>query len=242
SGGLEFNGAYADPGVSLDANQFAAEFIREKVRGIVKDPDKAEFLSPKGVLARKRLCVDANYHATFNRDNVSLANVSKDTIRRITPHGLMAGETEHKFHELILATGFDAITGALLKINIRGRGGLTLLEKSEAGPRTDLGRTVSGFPNLFTVSGPGSASVLSNMISTIEQHDDWITGSIDYLHAKSLATLEANIEEEDQWITQGNEFADMTLMPKYNSWCLGANVPEKPRVFMPFVGGIPMYF
>jgi len=241
-GGLGFNGAYADLGLSLDANQFAAKFIREKVRGIVKDPDTAELLSPKGVVGCKRLCVDTNYYATFNRDNVSLTDVSKNTIKRITPHGLIAGETEHKFDDLILATGFDAMTGSLLKIDIRGRGGLTLQEKWEAGPRTFLGLTVSGFPNLFTVSGPGSPSVLSNMISTIEQHIDWITDCIDYLRAKSLNTIEANIEEEDQWVTQGNEFADMTLMPKCNSWYLGANVPGKPRVFMPFVGGIPMYF
>lgn len=241
-GGLGFNGAFADLGVSAEANNFAAEFIREKIRQIVDDPATAELLCPQGIVGCKRLCVDTNYYATYNRNNVSLVDVSQHPIDEITPDGLITNQQEHTFDDLILATGFDAMTGSLLRIDIQGVGGLTLQEKWAAGPRTYLGLATSGFPNLFTISGPGSPSVLSNMIVTIEQHVNWITDCIAYLHDKSLHTIEAQLDAEDEWVTQGNSIADMTLMPTCNSWYLGANVPGKPRVFMPFVGGLPLYF
>jgi cyclohexanone monooxygenase len=241
-GGLGFTGAFGDLGMSLEANNVAAEFIRGKVREIVKDPETAELLSPKGVLGCKRVCVDTNYYDTFNRDNVSLVDVSEHPIDEITENGLKTGGREYSFDKLIFATGFDAMTGTLLKIDIRGRNGLTLQEKWAAGPLTYLGLSINGFPNLFTISGPGSPSVLSNMIVTIEQHVNWIMDCVDYMREKELASIEANPDAEEQWVRQGNEIADMTLMPRCNSWYLGANVPGKPRVFMPFVGGLPMYF
>jgi cyclohexanone monooxygenase len=241
-GGLGFNGAFGDLGLSEEANNLAAEFVRGKVKEIVDDPETAELLSPKGIVGCKRLCVDTNYYATFNRDNVSLVDVSEDPIEEITEKGLLTGGTEYAFDELIFATGFDAMTGTLMRIDIRGRNGLSIQEKWEAGPLTYLGLSISGFPNLFTISGPGSPSVLSNMIVTIEQHVNWIMDCIDHLKAEEISTIEANEDAEAAWVAQGNEIANMTLMPRCNSWYLGANVPGKPRVFMPFVGGLPLYF
>ena len=245
-GGLGFNGAFADLGASVEANNIAAEFIRNKVREIVDNPETAEKLAPHGVVGCKRLCVDTNYYATYNRANVSLIDVKRNPISHITESGLATngedGESNYHFDDLILATGFDAMTGSLLKIDIRGRQGLSLSDKWAAGPRTYLGLSISGFPNLFTISGPGSPSVLSNMILTIEQHVNWIIDCLDHLRANNIQTIEAEQAVEDHWVDQGNEIANMTLMPTCNSWYLGANVPGKPRVFMPFVGGLPMYF
>jgi cation diffusion facilitator CzcD-associated flavoprotein CzcO len=241
-GGLGFTGAFADLGSSKEANNFAAEFIRGKIRNIVDDADVAELLCPDGIVGCKRMCVDTGYYATFNRDNVSLVDVSEHPVEKITPNGLITNGQEYTFDNLIFATGFDAMTGSLLRIDIRGKDGLTLQKKWEAGPKTYLGLSTSGFPNLFTISGPGSPSVLSNMILTIEQHVNWIMDCIDYMRDKDLKAIEANSDAEEQWVHQGNEIANTTMMPTCNSWYLGANVPGKPRVFMPFVGGLPFYF
>ena len=240
-GGLGFLGSFADVSMTLEANNIVADFVRSKIQDIVADPSTAVLLSPNGVVGCKRLCVDTNYYATYNRDNVSLIDVSEHPIDEITEKGLITNGTEYPFDDLIFATGFDAMTGTLLKIDIRGKNGLTLQEKWQAGPRTYLGLSMHGFPNLFTISGPGSPSVLSNMIVTIEQHVNWIIDCVDYMRDKDLTLIEADLDAEDTWVTQGNEMADMTLMPRCNSWYLGANVPGKPRVFMPFVGGLPMY-
>ncbi len=241
-GGLGFTGAFGDLGLSKEANALAAEFIREKIHEVVEDPAVAELLSPKGIVGCKRLCVDTNYYATYNRDNVSLVDVSEHPIDEITPDGLITGGNEYRFDDLILATGFDAMTGSLLRVNIQGKGGRSLQDKWSEGPKTYLGLSIAGFPNLFTISGPGSPSVLSNMIVTIEQHVNWIMDCVIYMREQSFTHIEADGAAEDQWVHQGNEMADMTLMPQCNSWYLGANVPGKPRVFMPFVGGLPMYF
>lgn len=240
-GGLGFTGSFGDLGLSQEANNLAAEFVRSKIRDIVDDPEVAEQLCPDGIVGCKRLCVDTNYYATFNRDNVSLVDVSEHPIDRLTEKGLLTGGIEHKFDAIIFATGFDAMTGTLLRIDIQGRNGLTLQEKWSAGPLTYLGLTVSGFPNLFTISGPGSPSVLSNMIVTIEQHVNWIMDCIDYLKENELHTIEADQEAEGSWVSAGNAMADQTLVSRCNSWYLGANVPGKPRVFMPFIGGLPLY-
>ncbi len=241
-GGLGFLSAFGDLGASLEANAIVAEFIRNKIRDLVDDPEVAALLCPNGVVGCKRLCVDTNYYTTFNRSNVSLVDVSKHPIDVITDKGLAIGDRAYEFDALIFATGFDAMTGTLLKIDIRGKNGLTLQEKWRAGPRTYLGLSTVGFPNLFTISGPGSPSVLSNMIVTIEQHVNWIMNCLDYMRDRKLGTIEAEADAEDAWVSQGNELADKTLMPRCNSWYLGANVPGKPRVFMPFTGGLPMYF
>lgn len=241
-GGLGFLRSFGDLSMSVEANDIAAEFVREKIRDIVNDPAVAETLCPDGVIGCKRLCVDTDYYSTFNRDNVSLVDIKDTPIETLTEAGLMTGGREYDFDAIIFATGFDAMTGSLLRINIEGRSGITLQEKWSAGPRTYLGLSVSEFPNLFTISGPGSPSVLSNMIVTIEQHVNWIMDCLVFMRDESLATIEAKADAEDSWVTQGNELASMTLMPQCNSWYLGANVPGKPRIFMPYVGGIPLYF
>jgi cyclohexanone monooxygenase len=238
-GGLTFMGAFSDLIFDKRANEFAAEYIREKIRESVNDPDVAEGLSPRQVAGCKRLCVDTGYYATFNRPNVTLVDISDSPIERITAKGLRAHGEDFELDSIVLATGFDAMTGALLSVDIRGRSGQTLREKWAAGPRTYLGLATRGFPNLFTITGPGSPSVLSNMLPSIEQHVDWIADCIGYLGDNGLATIEASSEAEDAWVAHVNELADLTLYPTCNSWYLGANVPGKPRVFMPYLGFPP---
>src|SRR5207245_3477376 len=178
----------------------------------------------------KRLCVDTDYYDTFNRDNVTLVDVRRAPIEAITRHGLRTREAEYELDSLVFATGFDAMTGALLGIDIRGRAGATLREKWAAGPRTYLGVATAGFPNLFTITGPGSPSVLSNMIVSIEQHVDWIADCLVYLRERGLGGLEASVDEEDECGGNGNEVGQATRYPLANSWYMGANVPGKPRI------------
>jgi cyclohexanone monooxygenase len=239
-GTLGFLAAFRDLLTNQQANDYAAEFIRDKICSIVKDPATAEKLLPKQVVGCKRLCLDTNYYATFNRPNVTLVDVSETPIARITPTGLEVGDEAYAFDCLVFATGFDAMTGALDKIDIRGRGGLALKEKWHAGPRSYLGLATAGFPNLFTVTGPGSPSVLSNMLPTIEQHVNWIADCIGYLETHAKKLIEPQVEAEDAWVAHVNEVAGMTLYPRCNSWYLGANIPGKPRIFMPYIG-VPTY-
>ena len=241
-GGLGFAATYLDIQTNQEANDTAAAFFREKIRGIVRDPALAELLTPKTYpLGTKRLCVDTDYYATFNRDNVTLVDVRATPIEEIIPEGLRTQTCYYAFDSLIFATGFDAMTGALARIDIRGRGGASLKEKWTAGPRTYLGLTVAGFPNLFAITGPGSPSVLSNMIVSIEQHADWIADCLTYLREHGHRTIEATVEAEDAWVEHVNQVGHMTLYPKAASWYTGANVPGKPRVFMPYVGGVGLY-
>jgi cyclohexanone monooxygenase len=241
-GGLTMILAFADLLVDEDAGNAAAEFVNDKIRAQVDDPDVAEILIPKGYpFGAKRLCVDTGYYQTYNRDNVSLIDLRATPIESITPAGVRTSETEFELDALVLATGFDAMTGALEAIDIRGRDGLALKDKWAAGPRTYLGLGVAGFPNLFTVTGPGSPSVLSNMRVSIEQHVDWITDCIRYLDENQVRTIEATEEAEDQWVDHVNEVGEATVFSKGNSWYVGANVPGKPRVFMPYIGGVPLY-
>jgi cyclohexanone monooxygenase len=239
-GTLGFLAAFSDLLTDQSANDYAAEFIRNKIRATVKDPATAAKLLPKQVVGCKRLCLDTRYYETFNRPNVSLVDVSETPIDRITPAGVVVGAITHDLDSLVFATGFDAMTGALEKIDIRGAGGLALKEKWQAGPRTYLGLAMAGFPNLFTVSGPGSPSVLSNMLPTIEQHVNWITECISYLEAHGKRRIEAQVEAEDAWVEHVNKVAHTTLYPRCNSWYLGANIPGKPRIFMPYIG-VPPY-
>ena len=239
-GGLPFLTAFDDLGRDPEANETAAEFVRRKIRGLVRDPQVAELLSPRSVLGCKRLCVDTDYYATFNRENVTLVDVSGDPIERITPEGLVTRDGRaFELDTLVFATGFDAMTGSLLAMDIRGRDGLPLREKWRAGPRTYLGLGTAGFPNLFTITGPGSPSVLSNMLPSIEQHVNWIADCIAWLREHELSTVEATPDAEDAWVEHVNELAGETLYPTCNSWYLGANVPGKPRVFMPYLGYPP---
>jgi cyclohexanone monooxygenase len=241
-GGLGFSAAYADILTSQEANDTAAEFFRRKIRAIVKDPELAAALTPTDYpLGTKRLCVDTDYYATFNRDNVILVDLRKTPIEAITPQGVRTTAGEYAVDSLVFATGFDAMTGALLKIDIRGRAGVALRDRWAAGPRTYLGLAIAGFPNFFTITGPGSPSVLSNMIVSIEQHVDWIADCLAHLRAERRQRIEATAEAEEAWVAHVNEVGHMTLYPKAKSWYMGANVPGKPRIFMPYIGGVGVY-
>ncbi len=240
AGGLAFLGGFADLVFDPKANQTAAEFVRNKIRAVVKDPAVAEKLCPTTMVGCKRMCVDTGYYETYNRDNVSLVDISNSAVERIDPAGLTAAGRHFDLDTIVFATGFDAMTGALSRIDIRGRKGERLNDKWAAGPRTFLGLSVSGFPNLFTVTGPGSPSVLSNMLPSIEQHVDWIADCIEYLDARQIGAIEASREAEEAWGAHVNEVANTSVYPSCNSWYLGANVPGKPRVFMPYLG-VPPY-
>ncbi len=239
-GGFAFVGAFKDTSIDPRANHYSAEFVRRKIREIVQDPVTADLLSPRHTISCKRICLDTNYYETFNRPNVGLVDISQAPIERITPRGLVAGGTEHELDMIVFATGFDAMTGSLTRIDIRGRGGRTLREAWEAGPVNYLGLGVPGFPNLFTLTGPGSPSVLANMFVANEQHVDWVADCIAYLSEHGYATIEATPEAADAWVGHVNEVAGRTLYPTCNSWYLGANIPGKTRVFMP-LPGFPAY-
>ncbi len=236
AGGLPFLRSFNDLALDAEANETAAEFVRSKIRQVVKDPATAELLSPKQTIGCKRLCVDSGYFETFNRDTVSLVDVSSEPISHFTSNGVVVGDTEFEFDAVVLATGFDAMTGSLLAMDIRGTDGVTLQEAWAEGPKNYLGLTIAGFPNLFTVTGPGSPSVLTNMMVSIEQHVDFITDTIEALRSQGLATIEATTEAQEEWVSHVNGIADLTLFTTCNSWYLGANVPGKKRVFMPLLG------
>jgi cation diffusion facilitator CzcD-associated flavoprotein CzcO len=240
-GGLSFIGAFQDLMVSQEANHTAAEFVREKIREKVQDPKIAELLSPRNTIGCKRLCIDIGYYETFNRPNVELIDVSEEQIEAITEKGVRAKGKDYEVDAIVFATGFDAMTGALLKIDIRGRNGLRLQEKWSEGPRAYLGVAMAGFPNLFTITGPGSPSVLTNMLPTIEQHVDWIAGVIEYMRQRGLAAIEPEVSAEEAWVGHVGEMAGRTLRYTCSSWYLGVNIPGKPRVFMPYIGGFPKY-
>src|SRR5262245_20310818 len=242
-GGFTFLwGSFRDLLRDKRANHTAAEFIRSKIREIVTDPETAEKLCPTDhPYGSKRPPIDTDYYVTFNRPNVSLVDIRRSPIVEITPEGIRTTDATYALDAIVFATGFDAMTGSLLRIDIRGAGGLRLAEKWAAGPRTYLGLQVAGFPNLFTITGPGSPSVLLNMPVAIEQHVDWISDCIEHMVAKGFRTIEARTDAEDAWVEHVNEVAKQTLCYEAKSWYLGANVPGKPRVFMPYVGGQPLY-
>ena len=224
------------------ANETAANYIRQKIREMVKDPKVAEMLCPYDhPYGTKRPPIDTNYYDTYNRDNVSLIDVRKAPIVEITPQGVRTEDSEYELDVLVFATGFDAMTGPLLAIDIQGMDGQTLKDAWEAGPRTYLGLQVAGFPNLFTVTGPGSPSVLTNMPVSIEQHVEWISDCIEFMNSGGKSRIVANEDAQEEWVKHVSEIADDTLYPKANSWYVGANVPGKTRVFMPYVGGMKMY-
>ncbi len=241
-GGAFFLSAFADSLMNPETNAKVAEFVRGKIRSIVKDPATAEALCPTDhPIGSKRICVDTDYYATYNRDNVTLVNVREDPIETITPTGLKTASGEYVFDDLVLATGFDAMTGALLNMDVVGEHGVRLADKWSAGPRTYLGIGMVGFPNLFTVTGPGSPSVLSNMLVSIEQHVDWMVDCLEHMREHGYTRVEPDQVAEDQWVNHVNEIANATLFPEGGSWYLGANVAGKPRVFMPYAAGVGAY-
>ena len=241
-GGLGFNATFVDLLTSREANDTAAEFFRAKIRAAVRDPTVAEALSPRDYpVGTKRLCVDTEYYETFNRDNVTLVDLRKAPIEAITPTGLRTRDAEYALDSLVFATGFDAMTGALLSIDVRGRAGRPLADVWAEGPHTYLGLAVAGFPNLFAITGPGSPSVLSNMIVSIEQHVDWIADCLAYLRAHGFVAIEATAQAQEAWVAHVNAVGHATLYPLANSWYMGANIPGKPRIFMPYIGGVGVY-
>jgi cyclohexanone monooxygenase len=241
-GNISFLYAYNDLLVNRQANETAAEFVRNKIRSIVRDPKVAELLMPRDhPIGTKRLCLDNGYFETFNRDNVTLVDVRSDPIAEITPSGLRTHAREFELDDIAFATGFDAMTGALLNIDISVDGGPRLGDKWAHGPRTYLGLMTAGFPNLFMITGPGSPSVKSNMIASIEQHVDWIADCLRHLGDKGLKGIEPDEGAESSWVEHVNAVADATLYPQANSWYNGANIAGKPRVFMPYVAGLDKY-
>jgi cyclohexanone monooxygenase len=240
-GGLTFMTAYNDLIFQKAANDTAAQFVRARIGEIVKDPAVAKLLQPTTYpIGTKRICIDTDYFETFNRDNVTLVDIREKPIEEITEQGVITGAKEFELDAIVFATGFDAMTGSFNKIDIRGRDA-TLKETWAAGPKTYLGLMVAGFPNMFIIAGPGSPSVLSNMIVSIEQHVDWIADCLAYLRARNIDAIEATALAQERWVAHVNEVAYTTLYPQANSWYMGANVPGKPRVFMPYIGGIPAY-
>ncbi|MDB5511121.1 MAG: pamO 2 [Enterovirga sp.] len=241
-GGANFMHAFNDLAVSQEANETAAEFVREQIRKIVVDPGVADALTPRDYpIGAKRICLDTGYFETFNRDNVTLVDLRADPIEAITPTGVRTTSADHVFDALVFATGFDAMTGALLAMDVRGRDGESLREKWAAGPRNHLGLMPAGFPNLFTITGPGSPSVLSNVLVSIEQHVEWIAECLGFMQVRGLSVIASDRDAEDRWVEHVNEVAQRTLYPRAASWYMGANVPGKPRVFMPYIGGVGRY-
>ncbi len=238
-GGLRFMTSYADMGVSLEANAKAAEFVRGKIREKVKDPELAEKLCPDSYpIGTKRLCVDIDYYEIYNLDHVHLVDLRETPIETITAKGIKTSEREFEFDAIVFATGFDAMTGTLAKIDIRGRDGGKLKDKWADGPRTYLGLMTVGFPNLFLVTGPQSPSVISNMLVSIEQHVDWIA---DCIARVGDGWIEATEKAEADWVEHSNMVANLSIYPYANSWYMGANIPGKPRIFTAYIGGVGEY-
>ena len=240
-GGLPFLGSYGDLLFEKEANETMAEFARQKIRDIVKDPATADLLCPDDIFGCKRLCVDSGYFETYNLPHVSLVDVSKSPIERITSEGIVANNTEYPVDVIVSATGFAAMTGSFDRIQIIGREGLTLTEKWKGGPRTYLGLSSVGFPNFFMITGPGSPSVLASMIQAIEQHVDWMVDCIGHINDIGAQTIEPQLTYEDDWVEHVNDVADVSLRSTCSSWYVGANLPGRPRVFMPYIGGFPVY-
>ena len=242
-GGLQFRAGFNDIMLNVEANATAAEFVKAKIRQIVKDPATAEMLADiDHPYSAKRPPIDSDYFETFNRDHVTLVDVRKNPIEAITPTGLKTGAAEYPLDIIVFATGYDAMTGPLLNMDIRGHDGLKLGSVWEGGPRSYLGLQVAGFPNLFINTGPGSPSVLCNMPVAIEQHCEWIADCIGHMRDKGIERIEAKPEAMDRWLADVTEAANKTLLPlAKHSWYLGANIPGKPRVFMPYAGGMAHY-
>lgn len=234
--------SYNDIVTDRAANDTAAEFVRSRIREKVTDPAVAETLSPRSFpYGTKRPCLDDGYYETFNKPNVHLVDLKKTPLVEITGSGARTDEKHYLFDAIVFATGFDALTGALTAIDIRGSRGLSFKEKWSEGPRNYLGLMVAGFPNLFTITGPLSPSVLSNMVVSIEQHVEWISDCLSVLRTKGHDTIEATVEAEDQWVEHVAEIGSHTLVPTANSFYMGSNVPGKPRVLMAYFAGVAAY-
>jgi cation diffusion facilitator CzcD-associated flavoprotein CzcO len=242
-GGFKFLwGSFSDLATNLETNALVSDFIRRKIREAVKDPETAKRLCPTDhPYGSKRPPIDTDYYVTFNRDNVSLVDIRANPIEAITETGLRTSEAEYALDAIVFATGFDAMTGSLLRIDVRGRGGRRLADAWADGPRTLLGLQIAGFPNLFTITGPGSPSVLMNMPVAIEYHVNWIADCIEHMRRAGKTRIEATEAAQSAWAEHVAEVGALSLFGRANSWYVGANIPGKPRVVMPYAGGQPMY-
>jgi len=239
---VSLGGCYLDILLDPAANDTAAEFIRAKIRAVVHDQEVAETLSPRSFpFGTKRPCLDSGYYAAFNRPNVHLVDLRKTPLVEFTEAGLRTSAADFEFDAIVFATGFDAMTGALAAIDIQNGNGVSLSSQWTGGPRTYLGIAMAGFPNLFIITGPGSPSVLSNMVVSIEQHVEWISDCVSYLREHGYAAIEATEAAQAEWVQHVADVGALTLFPKANSWYMGANVPGKPRVFLPYIGGVGAY-
>ena len=242
TGGATLLGAFNNLLIDQKSNDTAAAFVRQQIRKTVKDPATAELLCPKDhPIGTKRICIDSGYYQTFNRDNVELVDIKKSPIERITATGLIANGRAFEFDSIVFATGFDAMTGALTAVDIRGKEDASLRERWADGPISYLGLAMADFPNLFTVTGPGSPSVFTNMLPTIEQHVDWITDCLAWMQDRNYTAIEAEHDAERAWWEHHQEVATVGIKTTTDSWYLGANVHGKARVFMPYYGGFPDY-
>ena len=241
-GGTGFLGSFNDLLTNADANYTAAEYVRQQIKRVVKDKETAEILCPRSYpIGTKRICIDTGYFETYNRENVKLVDISKKSIQRLVTDGIIVDDQLYPFDSIIFATGFDAMTGSIFNVDIKGRDGLALKEKWNAGPKTYLGLMSASFPNLFMITGPGSPSVKSNMIMSIEQHVDLVIETLLSMRRKGLSVVEPELEAENKWVDHVQEVANKTLFPQANSWYMGANIPGKPRLFMPYIGGVGAY-
>lgn len=241
-GGTGFLGSFNDLLTNADANYTAAEYVRQQIKRVVNDKETAEILCPRSYpIGTKRICIDTGYFETYNRENVKLVDISKKPIQRLVADGIVVDDQLHPFDSIIFATGFDAMTGSIFNVDIKGRDGLALKDKWNAGPKTYLGLMSVSFPNLFMITGPGSPSVKSNMIMSIEQHVDLVTETLLTMRSKGLSVVEPELEAENKWVDHVQEVANKTLFPQANSWYMGANIPGKPRLFMPYIGGVGAY-
>jgi cation diffusion facilitator CzcD-associated flavoprotein CzcO len=233
---------WSDAFFNLEANQAATKLYAEMIKRIVKDPQTAADLVPQYPFGCKRVIIDEGYFETFNRPNVRLVNLRTSPIETITPAGIQLRDEHVDLDTIVLATGFDAMTGALSRIDITGRDGAKLRDVWAEAPRAYLGIGVTGFPNLFTVTGPGSPSVLTNMVTSIEHHVEFITECLQHMRDNDLATIEPDPTAQDAWAEHVNTFAGpLQVHPSCNSWYLGANVPGKTRTYMPYAGGLVGY-
>ena len=242
-GGLQFRGSFNDLVTNIEANKTASDFIKSKINEIVLNKKFASILSDiDHPYAGKRPPIDSNYFETYNRDNINLIDLRNDPIKCINRNGIKTEKNYFNLDIIVFATGYDAMTGPLLNMNISGKNNLKLENVWKEGPKTFLGLQIPGFPNLFTVTGPGSPSVLTNMPMAIEQHVEWIRDCISFMIKKEYTTIEARSNLAEKWGQEVNTVANKTLLPTVkHSWYLGANIPGKPRVFMPYAGGLPRY-
>jgi cyclohexanone monooxygenase len=242
-GGIWFlGGTFSDVVENLESNTVVADFVRSKIDELVDDPETAEKLKPTTYpWGTKRVPIGSDYYETYNRPNVSLVDIRADPIEEITPAGIRTRSGDHELDAIVYATGFDALTGALLALNIRGRGGEALAEAWSEGPRTYLGLMVPNFPNLFTITGPGSPGVVTNVPAAIEQHVEWIADCLCHMRDAGFDSIEATEDATAEWTQHVQDVANETLYPAADSWYMGANIPGKPRLFLPYIGGLGVY-